>query len=270
MSTQTRGIVSLLYLGGLIVLGAASTAQPGGSPPTPEPAGPPPIAEGLIAYWPLDEGSGETARDASGNGHAGELRNGPQWVEGVRGSALRFDGVDDFVFIPYAPAFDVEGGLTLSLWAYLETEPDVGEGNDWRLLLGRNGFSPYGLLLEQNGLLNGSVYIGEERQMILSEEPLPRGEWVHIAFTYDAEGGQARLYLQGALIAEAEAAIGPFKLREGRPLTISLPAREGSPEVHTWPGKLDEIYLFGRSLTPEEIRALFEHVAPTSDDAEGS
>lgn len=268
MNTKILGIVSLYVLGGLIVLGAFSIAQPGGS--APETAGTPPITEGLIAYWPLDEGTGEIVQDASGNGHDGERRNGPEWVEGVRGRALRFDGVDDFVLIPYAPAFDLEGGLTLSLWAYLGTEPDVGEGNDWRLTVGRNGFSPYGLLIEQDGRLNGTVYIGEERQMILSEEPLPVGEWVHVAFTYDAGVGQARLYLQGALIAEAEAAVGPFKLREGRPLTISLPAREGSPEVHTWPGKLDEIHFFGRPLTPEEIRVLFEHAAPTSGDTEGS
>ena len=279
MRTRSLTIVALAAgLAGLGVVGLLS-----GPSPAQGQGEEPPIAEGLIAYWPLDdggEGAGAEAeagaeavtraRDASGNGHDGELRNGPEWVEGVRGGALRFDGVDDFVFVPYDAAFDLEAGLTLALWAFLEADPDAGEGNDWRLLVGRNGFSPYGLLIEQSGRLNGTVYIGEERQMILSEDPLPVGEWVHVAFTYDAGEGRARLYLQGALIAEAEAAAGPFKLREGRPLTISLPAREGSPDVHAWPGKLDEIYFFGRPLTPEEVRALFEHAAPTSGSTEGS
>ena len=260
MKTKTLGMISLCILGGLVILlGGFSTAQPGGSAPEGIP-----ITEGLIAYWPLDEGSGETAQDASGNGHDGEVRNGAEWAEGVLGGALRFDGVDDYVLIPYDPALDVEKGLTIALWAYLESEPDVGEGNDWRLLVGRNGFSPYGLLIEQDGRLNGSVYIESDRQVILSEDPLPPGEWVHIAFTYDAEVGQARLYLQGQIIGEIEAATGTFKVREGRPLTLSLPTREDSPEVHTWPGTLDEIYLFERALAPEEVQVLFEQ-AQTSD-----
>ena len=38
--------------------------------------------EGLVAYWPFDEGSGDTAFDASGNGNDGVLNGGPAWVEG--------------------------------------------------------------------------------------------------------------------------------------------------------------------------------------------
>lgn len=253
MRTGTLGTMALYVLSGCLLVGGLSSAQPGGPPP-----GGIPITEGLVAYWPLDEGAGEIAQDASGNGHDGELRNGVEWVEGVLGGALRFDGADGFVSVPYDPALDVGGGVTIALWAYLESEPDVSPGNDWRLLVGRNGFKPYGLLIEQDGRLNGSAYVADERQTILSEEPLPVGEWLHIAFTYDAEAGRARLYLQGEVIAEAEAARGTLDAREGRPLTLSLPSPEGSPEVRAWPGKLDEVYLFERALTPDEVRVLFE------------
>ncbi len=243
-------------------LGVIGGGLLGGGPPAAQPTDPPvPLSEGLIAYWALDEGAGTIAGDGSGNGHDGELQNGPVWVEGVRGSALRFDGWDDYIRVPYAPAWDLREEITLVLWAYLEEAPDRSEGNDWRLLIGRNGFSPYGLLLEQNGRLNGTVYIGSERQAILSETPFPLQEWVHVAFSYDAKAGRARLYLQGDLLVETEAAVGTFKVREGRPLTISLPKREDSPDLHAWPGRLDEIYLFRRVLRPEEVRVLFEHAA---------
>lgn len=219
-------------------------------------------SEDLIAYWPFDEGSGEVAQDVSGNGHDGDLKNGPEWVEGIIGQALRFDGFDDFVLVPYSPDFSLETGLTIALWAYLETEPDVTDGNDWRLLLGRSGFSPYGLLIEQNGRLNGTVYIGSERQEIQSDQPLPLEEWTHIVFTYDAESGLARLYLNGEVLTEAQKATGSFRQREGRPLTISLSKPQDLEEVHSWPGVLDEIYFYKRALRPEEVQALYQSARP--------
>mgnify|MGYP001495001327 CR=1 FL=1 len=35
---------------------------------------------GLVAYYRLDEGGGNTASDASGNGGTGTLLNGPTWT----------------------------------------------------------------------------------------------------------------------------------------------------------------------------------------------
>ncbi len=52
------------------------------------------IAEGLVAYWPLDEGTGTTTVDASGTGNEGTLKL-PVWDSGKFGGALSFDGVDD-------------------------------------------------------------------------------------------------------------------------------------------------------------------------------
>ena len=35
---------------------------------------------GLIADWRLDEGTGRTATDATGQGHGGTLRSAPAWT----------------------------------------------------------------------------------------------------------------------------------------------------------------------------------------------
>ena len=48
----------------------------------------------LVGHWKLDEGSGTTARDSSGNGYDGTLQGGPQWVAGVIGGALKFSGTN--------------------------------------------------------------------------------------------------------------------------------------------------------------------------------
>ena len=38
--------------------------------------------DGLVAYWPFDEGKGKEAIDVTGNGHDGEFNDDPKWVEG--------------------------------------------------------------------------------------------------------------------------------------------------------------------------------------------
>ena len=58
------------------------------------------FTRGLVAYWSFDEGSGNIAYDASGNGNHGTLINGPKWTQGKIGQALSFDGVDDYVDTP--------------------------------------------------------------------------------------------------------------------------------------------------------------------------
>ncbi|MHC4558397.1 MAG: hypothetical protein ACYS80_13955, partial [Planctomycetota bacterium] len=49
----------------------------------------------LVAYYPLDEGSGTTALDASGNGHDGAIQGTPTYVDSQTGygKALYFNGV---------------------------------------------------------------------------------------------------------------------------------------------------------------------------------
>ncbi|MBU2565500.1 MAG: hypothetical protein KJ655_04525, partial [Candidatus Thermoplasmatota archaeon] len=55
--------------------------------------------EGLVACWYFDENNGTTAYDSSGNNNNGTI-HGATWTTGVNGSALSFDGVDDYVNIP--------------------------------------------------------------------------------------------------------------------------------------------------------------------------
>jgi len=56
---------------------------------------------GLVGYWKLDEGSGSTSVDSSGQGNDGTLSpaTGGQdkWVTGKRGNALNFDGSNDYI-----------------------------------------------------------------------------------------------------------------------------------------------------------------------------
>ena len=72
--------------------------------------------DGLVGWWKFDEGSGTVAYDSSGNGHDGNLTNGPSWTTGKIGGALSFDGVDDYVEIKNYYGISANDPRTASAW----------------------------------------------------------------------------------------------------------------------------------------------------------
>ena len=72
---------------------------------------------GLVGWWPLNEDSGNTAYDLSGNGNHGSLNGGiTQGVVGKGGlTSYSFDGNDDYVDVGDS-AFNLSEAISLSVW----------------------------------------------------------------------------------------------------------------------------------------------------------
>ncbi len=93
------------------------------------------ISDGLVAYWPLDEGTGTTTADLTGNGSDGTFVDAPAWVGGKLGNALDFDGSNDAVDCGNSPLLDFgTGDFAISLWIKVDsTQGDAtlfGKGGD--------------------------------------------------------------------------------------------------------------------------------------------
>jgi len=69
-----------------------------------------------VAHWKLDEKTGTSANDSSGNGNTGTLTNGPTWTQGKVGNGMNFDGSNDYVAIPDSNSLDTTSGVTLAGW----------------------------------------------------------------------------------------------------------------------------------------------------------
>jgi len=66
--------------------------------------------EALVAYYPLNEGTGYRARDLSGNGNDGKIMRA-QWTKLGKRFALQFDGMDDHIFCGSPAIFWKRNGL---------------------------------------------------------------------------------------------------------------------------------------------------------------
>ncbi|MHC4543485.1 MAG: hypothetical protein ACYTDW_02665, partial [Planctomycetota bacterium] len=69
---------------------------------------------GLVGWWKLDEGSGNTAADSGDKGLDGTLVGDTSWVDGIVAGALVFDGDGDYVDVGKDPSFDITQQITVS------------------------------------------------------------------------------------------------------------------------------------------------------------
>ena len=67
----------------------------------------------LVGHWQLDDGSGTTAADSSGNGNNGTLQGTPQRVAGFAAGGLELNGTADYVDCGTGASVDITGQIPL-------------------------------------------------------------------------------------------------------------------------------------------------------------
>jgi hypothetical protein len=202
--------------------------------------GPADITTGLVGYWSFDEGSGDTAYDDSDYGHDGTIV-GATWCAGCSGTALDFDGSDDWVGLGDPPALDISHPLTVVACVMRETTGRTdtivshGHGSFVFYISGSNKVC----LATQGGGPGGSV---ASVSFITDSSP-------HLVVaTYDGTIG--RVYIDGQL--DNEASMTPE-------FSASNPVRIGACPSYDerFRGVIDEVRIYNRALTESDVRVLF-------------
>jgi len=242
--------------------GGPEVAGPGGqAPPGQQPANTPPEAlnprsvPGLIAYWPLDEGTGTSAEDKSGNGILALLHGG-EWVPGVKGSALRLDGKADYLDLGPDARLNFGAGAPFTLAGWIATEADEGIVCSFRR---RTAGFPVIEIFVKAGNLHGWVRddtsgFGGAR---VAGGLVKDGNWRHVALVRHPDG-TVELFLDAAFQAKDKGE------NSGGAITTDLRAlgserfvvQSKKPGPTYFAGSIDEFCVFNRALTPEEIAVL--------------
>jgi uncharacterized repeat protein (TIGR01451 family)/PGF-CTERM protein len=212
--------------------------------------------DGLVAEWHFDEGSGNVLKDSSGNGNDGTIY-GATWVEGKFGQALSFDGVNDYVEVPDSPKLSGGGNsLTVEAWVKPEsvsTHVVIGKYRDI-------SSKDWGINILRNKLHFQYEFKGNNYDSFYGNSNLNTNVWYHVAFVYSYTDKTTILYLNG--------------MNDGmRTLPTDLPdtdtpvqiGRVGGSygNVNLFKGLIDEIKIYNRALSAEEIKSNYEQ-GPTA------
>jgi hypothetical protein len=213
-----------------------------------------PLEQGLVGYWKLDDASGTSATDSSGNANTGTLTNGPTWGTGrVKGDTV-FDGVDDYAD---AGVFtDLTGNFTVSTWVYIN-----GTTSAVQDLVSKFGgtAATTNFLLEVNssGTLV-SFFVGDGNPSNAASATISLGQWYFVTGIWD--GTNTKIYLNGSFIANATTPLTPDV--SGTHLFIG--AR--SSGLRFTNGSLDEVRIYNRALSDEEVGKLYRETVPDNPD----
>jgi hypothetical protein len=197
---------------------------------------------GVVAAYGFDEPSGTTAADAI-DGHHGTVTGAGRVADGRFGGALSFDGVDDWVSVPHAPALSLSAGMTIEAWV----RPSAL--TSWRGVVMKEQATalPYALYASTAAQTPGASIFTTSALDSTAPPALGLGNWTHLAMTWD--GSQLRLYVDGAEIANRAA--------PGTLLTSTGQLRIGGNSLRGefFAGLIDEVRIYDRALSAERIGA---------------
>jgi len=198
----------------------------------------------LVAHWPLDEGSGTTAIDLSGNGHDGTIGGTANWVAGQIGLALDFDGSTTYIDMDDEV---VRGTWSLSMWIRPRDIPYTSADQDFYAVMHTDAWSTGAMhlhLRQTTSLLNADFNSGPD---VTSTTVLQENEWYHAVVTVTDEGGGAsQMYLNGVLEAEGSGGSGGDFLG---PLNFGSWNNAG----RNYHGLMDDIRIYDHILSEVEI-----------------
>jgi hypothetical protein len=204
---------------------------------------------GLVAHYPLDEGSGTTAGDASGNGHDGTIIGADvEWVEsmGGYGWALDFPGTggqycDTGTWNPSAAT----GQITVAFWMNWAGDHGGYQGVVAKRDTWAEPDTMWCIEIDMNSLMMNWHRHGSWVDVGISP---PVGEWQHVAFTFD--GSTTKSYTDGNLYKTAGGfSFGPAT---GAHVVIGV-VQPGSAPFN---GTLDEVRIYDHALSATEVKSL--------------
>lgn len=223
------------------------------------------LQDGILSYYKLD---------SNGNDFVGSnnltAQNPVFSDDSKNGNSAQFSGnrIETFNSVVGSGLSSNSNGLSISFW-FKRTVLGVTQ---WMITKVLGEMVSGSNLIDWDICLYGGVvyfevnfpgYDNRAKRVFISESVFPINEWNHCVCTYDGQGVDASLniYANGTL---------PFQNRsDNYPGTIVHSPTAGTlsigaqifnlilPETYNFKGKIDEVYIYGRELSPIEITRLY-------------
>lgn len=197
----------------------------------------------LTAWWKLDENTGTTAADATGNGHLATLTSGTTWAPGKLGSGITIGSSTQMAATatgkPVPSTFSITAWMNPTNTSGVDTLFSFGSTAAFRITGSALRFTTFGVKDHDTA---GSMFSA--------------GVWTHVALTFTpgATGG-AKFYVNGVL----RQSIDSSTINTTATGVWRIGAAHNSSEW--FGGSLDDVRLYGRVLSDQDIATIA--IAPT-------
>ena len=214
---------------------------------------------GLVAYWNLDETSGTTVNDVSGNGNSGtwsaagvsRTTSVPSTITFSDPRAITLNGSTGSVTLGTNNMPANNAPQSIALW-YKGTP----NGNNQNFIVMANPTSGSAVQLGLRG--NALIAWNWGGNTLVSTTAPTDGAWHHVIYSYD--GASDNIYLDGVL--KATSTVAPHQT--GTPTACYLGTYDTTNNLEMFQGSLDDIRVYTRALSNVEISILANGGSPSA------
>ncbi len=218
--------------------------------------------DGLVGYWPFNEGSGSITKDLTGTTPDLTLGSLATFTDsrtsGLR-TALDCTTAQNSNSRAYTTNFAVDFGNEFSISLFIKSAPHTNNwlvfmakggtvAGDWQLYFYKNMLRFYGA-----GLKNSS---GAANETLTSSKEVADNNWHHIAVTL--KDGTLRMYIDGALDASLTDVNGTLSNGERQ---LNFGSKENGASARAC--AMDEVRFYTRALDAAEIASLAKDTTDT-------
>jgi hypothetical protein len=207
---------------------------------------------GPVAHWRFDEGEGSTLYDETSNNNDGTLGGGteahePTWVEGKHGSALDFDGTDDYIDCGNDPSLNITDAITIEAWVKMANiVGNKGIVTD----MGNDGNRGWWVWINNDEVVFGGSDDGSTAHLSYrysTDANLVADNWYYIVVT--KSGTDADFYLNGNLLSNNGATI--YSSYYNASVNTKIGKYQGSAPFN---GSIDDVRIYNYARTPAQIQ----------------
>ncbi len=214
---------------------------------------------GLVGHWSMDEivydevTGNYIVEDKSSNANDGIVYGGAVADEGKSGSAVYFDGVDDYVEVAADESLILGSNGTVECWVRLPYVGNYPPSGTHSIVSGGIGYAD-SILLNQDFHVFKAYWTGYGPSVsaVWVERLRPSDTWTYLAVTND--NGSVTIYIDGVLKATGTQGGNVYKLR---PVCIGgIPYGAGS--IWNVTGTIDEVRMYDNALTGDDIATHYD------------
>ena len=220
----------------------------------------------IISQLYVGNGSYTTPIIDNANGQNNGTNNGAIAVQGVSGKGIYFPKANQYVsiLITNLPAPTSNDNFAISVWINFSTDYTGDSTSSYKPIVTIGSFTgTFGLFRSQNGL---GIICRDSVSSRTYVTTIKKGQWCNYVMVYDGTTHTCKLFENGVLLGSTVANIADYQFGSGASnwKIWSNEVISGNASTTTnQPATLDDILIFNRALSQEEVTALYFNKANT-------